>query len=256
MDGGSTDGSVEIIKEYEKYLTYWQSEPDDGQVEAINSGFSRATGEIFAFLNSDDLLLLDAIWHIVELYNKYPDAVGFVGAGQSITKDGYIFHTREPQKIDRDNLADWSENWFYQPACFFRSDVTRKVGYLDPKYELAFDFNFWLRITKFGKLIPTPKIIAAATVHLNAKTQRHKKQIYEENQAIQLANGYDAIAKDTQKYIDLAEKQSMAATYAKLLYITQTQKKFAPNHYIRFPEKPIDKSKLSNNNVEEKNSNI
>jgi glycosyltransferase involved in cell wall biosynthesis len=241
MDGGSTDGSVEIIKEYEKYLSYWQSQPDGGQVDAINKGFSRATGEIFAFLNSDDLLLLDAVSHMVELYKTHPDAVGFVGGGQSITKDGYIFHTRQPQKIDRDSLADWSENWFYQPACFFTADVTRTVGYFDPRYELAFDFDFWMRITQFGNLIPTTKTIAAATVHLDAKTQRLKKQIYEENQVIQLAYGYDELAKRTQKFIDIASKQTMASTYAKLLYVTQTQKKFAPDHYIRYPEKPADK---------------
>ncbi len=241
MDGGSTDGSLQIIKKYESYLSYWQSQPDKGQVHAINAGFRRATGEIFAFLNSDDLLLPGAVPHMVELYKKYPDAAGFVGAGQSITKDGYIFHTRLPQKIDRDNLADWSENWFYQPACFFTARLTRAVGYFDPSYELAFDFDFWMRITRFGELIPTSKTIAAATVHLDAKTQRLKKQIYEENQVIQLANGYDDLAKDTQQYIDRASKQTLAGTYAKLLYVTQSQKKNAPDHYIRFPEKPADK---------------
>jgi glycosyltransferase involved in cell wall biosynthesis len=237
MDGGSTDGSVEIIQKYAHHLAYWQSQPDGGQVCAINAGFQRATGEILTFLNSDDFLLEGAITHIVELYRTYPKAAGWVGGGHSITEDGYIIHTRLPQKLDRDNLADWGENWFNQPGCFFSAEAARAVGFLDPTYQLAFDFEFWLRLTAVGELIPSPKVIAASTIHLDAKTQIFKVEIYKENQAVQLAHGYEALAHSTQKYIDQTSSQTLTGTLAKLLFVTHHQKKFAPDRYVRFPSK-------------------
>lgn len=235
MDGGSTDGSVEIIQKYAHHLAYWQSQPDGGQVDAINSGFQRVTGEILAFLNSDDFLLEGAITHIVELYQAYPKAAGWVGGGHSITEDGYIMHTRLPQKLDRDNLADWGENWFNQPGCFFSAEAARSLGFLDPTYQLAFDFEFWLRLTAIGELIPSTKVIAASTIHLDAKTQKFKVEIYKENQAIQLAHGYKALAQSTQKYIDQTSSQTLTGTLAKLLFVKHHQKKFAPDRYVRFP---------------------
>ena len=240
MDGGSTDGSVEIIQKYARHLTYWQSQPDGGQVEAINAGFEMATGEIWTFLNSDDFLLEGAIAHMAEMSKAYPEAVGWVGGGYSITEDGYIIHTRLPQKLDRDNLADWGENWFNQPGCFFSAEAARTVGFLDPAYHLAFDFEFWLRLTSIGELIPTTKIIAASTIHLDAKTQKNKAEIYRENQAVQIAQGYEALAQSTQKYINQTSSQTLAGTLAKLLFVTHHQKKFAPDHYVRFPSKPDD----------------
>src|SRR5512135_2400607 len=72
MDGGSTDGSVEIIRKYANHLTYWESQPDDGQVAAINAGLRRATGEILAFLNSDDFLLQDALRNVAGAWVESP----------------------------------------------------------------------------------------------------------------------------------------------------------------------------------------
>ena len=71
IDGGSTDNSVEIIKKYEEYLTYWVSEPDDGQYDAINKGFSRATGEIMAWLNSDDMYVPWTFKTVAEIFDKF-----------------------------------------------------------------------------------------------------------------------------------------------------------------------------------------
>jgi len=240
MDGGSTDGSLDIIKKYAKYLTYWQCQPDDGQVDAINSGFQRAKGEIFTFLNSDDFLLQGAIAHMGELYLENPNTVGWVGGGHSITEDGYIIHTRFPKKIDRDGLADWGENWFNQPSCFFTAVAARAVGFLNPIYKLGFDFDFWLRITKLGDLLPTSRVISAATIHLDAKTQQSKSEIYKENQAIQLTYGFEMQAQKTQKFIDQTSKQTLIGTLAKLLFVTQNQKKLDPNRYVRFPSKLKD----------------
>jgi len=73
IDGGSTDGSVKIIKKYEKYLAYWISEKDKGQSEAINKGFRRSTGEILAYLNSDDTYSKGTLLYIARYFQKHPD---------------------------------------------------------------------------------------------------------------------------------------------------------------------------------------
>src|SRR5437660_7841664 len=73
IDGGSTDDSVEIIRKYEKWLAYWVSEKDSGQTHAINKGFARSTGEIYAYLNSDDVYLPDALHNIASFFDKQPE---------------------------------------------------------------------------------------------------------------------------------------------------------------------------------------
>jgi glycosyltransferase involved in cell wall biosynthesis len=241
MDGGSTDGSVEIIRKYAKYLTYWQSQPDAGQVDAINTGFHKASGEIFTFLNSDDFLLQGAIQHMVALHEQFPQAAGWVGGGYSIAQDGFIIQIRfPPANLEQVDLANWEENWVYQPACFFSAVIARAVGLFNPAYENAFDFDFWMRISKLGKLIPTSRIISAATIHPNSKTQKYMARMYKETQEIQRSYGYEALAETTQKFIDQAQVQKPISTVARLMYLTQSQKQKTPDRFVRLPEKPED----------------
>lgn len=238
IDGGSTDGSIEIIKQYAKYLTYWHSQPDNGQVEAINIGFQKATGEILSFLNSDDFLLQGAVSHMVHLHNQYPHAVGWVGGAHAIAQDGFIIQTRLPLKITHEDLANWQENWFYQPACFFTAKIARKVGFFNPAYQNAFDFDFWMRITRFGDLIPTTRVIAAATIHPDAKTQKFRARMFEDIKHIQLNYGYEELAQISQDFIDQSRSQTSTSNLAKLIYVTQSQKRSTPNRFVRLPQKP------------------
>ena len=92
IDGGSTDGSVDIIRKYEDRLAYWVSEPDRGQAHAINKGFAKADGEIFNWLNSDDCLLPGAVRRVVETRRRYPTAVAWVGGCHRIRPDGRILN--------------------------------------------------------------------------------------------------------------------------------------------------------------------
>src|SRR5258707_6129118 len=84
IDGGSTDESVEIIKRYERHLTYWVSEPDTGQSNAINKGFARTTGTILAWLNSDDRYLPETLGAVAAAAAAHPDADVFVGTGELV----------------------------------------------------------------------------------------------------------------------------------------------------------------------------
>lgn len=238
IDGGSRDGSVEIIKKYKKYLSYWHSCPDNGQVEAINYGFQQATGELFTFINSDDFLLKGAVSHIVELYHQYPQAVGWVGGAHAIARDGFILHTRLPQKLSYVDLANWADNWIFQPACFFTAKIAKLVGLFNPVYHNAFDFDFWLKIARLGEIVPTTRIIAAATVHPDAKTQRFRARMFSEVKKIQLDLGFDDYAQITQGYFEQANKQTSTGTLAKLLFMSHSSNRSSTNRFVRLPQLP------------------
>ncbi|HSR35491.1 MAG TPA: glycosyltransferase family 2 protein [Anaerolineae bacterium] len=238
MDGGSTDGSLAVIRRYADRLTYWQSQPDGGQVEAINAGFARAGGEVFAFLNADDFLLPGAVRHMASLFEQHPAAAGWVGGAHYITEDGFILATRMPPKATaREDLANWVENWIYQPGCFFSARIGRAVGLLNPAYEYSFPFDFWMRITTMGNMIPSSRVVAAATVHPRTKTLKNLSKGFEEIQAIQLANGYEAYARSVQPLIDQARKQRPGSTAAKLLYESRAARK-DPRRFLGFPARP------------------
>jgi glycosyltransferase involved in cell wall biosynthesis len=236
MDGGSTDGSVDILRKHAPYLAYWQSEPDGGQVSAINAGFRKASGEVYAFLNADDYYLPGAVQHMAELYEQAPEAAGWVGGAHYVTEEGFVLATRVPPKrLDRDDLASWVENWFYQPGCFFSAAIGHAVGLFDPAYEISFPFDFWMRIATKGKLVPTSRIVAAGTVRLQTKTLRNLAKGFEEVQAIELANGFETRASELQPFIDQARTQKPASTAAKLLYESRAAMR-DPSRFIGRPK--------------------
>ena len=110
IDGGSTDNSVEIIHKYEPWLHYWISEPDNGQSEAINKGFSKATGDILNFINSDDFLHPRAFEVIAFAYKKGNTTGGYVGGCQRINEEGKFLSTRWPMGTSYQELADKKHN--------------------------------------------------------------------------------------------------------------------------------------------------
>jgi GT2 family glycosyltransferase len=191
IDGGSTDGSVEIIRKYADRLDYWVSEKDSGSAHAINKGFARAHGELFAWLNSDDFLLPGAISRIVEMHNEHPTAVAWVGGCYRIDPNGRILSVVIPHGLDRNSLADWGySGFFYQPSCFFAKQAWCGMGSLDENLLFAFDLDFWLRLSSIGALAYTTEIISAAIIHKDAKTQAQRLEMHAETIAIQIKHGY------------------------------------------------------------------
>lgn len=207
IDGGSTDGSVDIIRKYADRLDYWVSEEDRGAAHAINKGFARAHGEILGWLNSDDFLLPEAISRIVETYRKYPKAVAWIGGCYRIDPDGRILGRVIPHGLDRDSLADWGHRgFFYQPSCFFSARAWHKTGPLDEGLHLAFDLDLWLRLSPIGAFVSTSEIISAAIIHKDAKTQAQRADMHAETTAIQIKYGYQEAA--VKRLVDLLERPS------------------------------------------------
>jgi len=160
IDGGSTDGSVEIIKKYAHRLTYWESKPDRGQSHGINKGFRMASGEIVAWLNSDDLLAPGALKVVAQAWQKNP-RLGLISGQTEIIDQagkptGNVFGS-EPNVI---NSLLSSENPVSQPSTFFSTSALKEVGFLDETLHMSMDWDLWLRI---GARYPTlfiPKMLS------------------------------------------------------------------------------------------------
>lgn len=150
IDGGSTDESVEIIRKYEPWLTYWVSERDKGQSDAINKGFSRSTGEILAWLNSDDIYLPGAFKGAATAIEAHPSA-SLVYAKSLMTDDRgkTLKLIGEPfdliMMLTKDNLIP-------QPSAFIRRRCADQIGLLNLNFHFMMDWDYWLRLSLVGDI--------------------------------------------------------------------------------------------------------
>lgn len=170
VDGGSTDGSLEIIKKYSKHLSWWVSEKDRGQTDAINKGFSRATGEILAWLNSDDTYEPGAVKAAVAQFESHPEASAVYGEAHFINGNDQIIGRFPTAQTD---LKKLKRGYVHVPqqACFFRADLWRKVGPLDPTFYFAMDYDLWVRLSRLAPMVHIPgQYWANFRLHSDAKT--------------------------------------------------------------------------------------
>lgn len=146
IDGGSSDGSVEIIKRFADDLSYWTSEKDNGQSSAINKGWQRATGEILCWLNSDDYLLPGTLLRVAEIFKIHPDA-GFIHAN-AIRIDQAGQPSGEPLggQFDLHASLVQSKNPVAQPTTFITRKALDEVGLLDENLHMSMDWDLWIRI--------------------------------------------------------------------------------------------------------------
>jgi len=173
IDGGSTDGSVEIIKRYERHLAYWVSEPDRGQSNAINKGLNRATGTILTWLNSDDYYVPGALEIIATAAGAHPEAGAYVGAGDIVDASGTVIHHHVPPSvISLETMYQWIRGEFFmQPSCFFRDTAWRAVAPIDESIHIAFDLDLWMRMAKAGQTFVTiDRLLSKSLSHPGAKT--------------------------------------------------------------------------------------
>lgn len=167
IDGGSKDGSVEIIRKYADRLAYWVSEKDSGQSEAVNKGFARAQGEIVGWLNSDDLFLPGAISAGVAGLLANPDCGMVYGDARAIDAAGKTTNIMRSGHGDLDGLMRFEV--ICQPASFIRRDVLLQSGFLDPTFHLLLDHQLWLRVAQVAPIRYIGGVLAAARYHEGAK---------------------------------------------------------------------------------------
>ncbi len=168
IDGGSTDGSVEIIRKYERHLMYWVSEPDRGQSHAINKGFARATGEIMAWINSDDYYLPGAFFAAAQTMRAL--GADFVyGACLHLMEYGpYPLSFGTPRLRKCDDLT--IEDYIYQPSAFWKRQVWEKCGPLSENLHYAFDWEFFIKVQRVFTLAPVDAMFSVYRIHEAHKT--------------------------------------------------------------------------------------
>jgi len=179
VDGGSTDGSVEIIRRYADRLAWWASELDRGQTDAINKGFARATGDIFAWLNSDDTYHPGAVSQAVNYLQTHPEAGLVYGNANLIDEKGKILGKFPARTTDYQKLLRGYVH-IPQQAAFFRGNLWKKVGTLDPDFTFAMDYDLWVRLAKISELHHIPSLWANFRLHSNGKTNIIDNRCYPE----------------------------------------------------------------------------
>lgn len=164
VDGGSTDGTLEILRRYEgTYNLLWISEPDEGHADAVNKGFRMARGEIIGWLNSDDVYFdKGAISAVVEAFQRHPEADIVYGDCAYIWEDGTILRIQCVPKFRYSHLLRGC--FLEQPAVFFRRHVVEKHK-LDTRLKVAIDYEYWLRIGRIYRFHHIPRILAADRNH-------------------------------------------------------------------------------------------
>ena len=192
IDGGSTDGSLDIIKKYADKLTYWVSEPDSGMYDAINKGFAKSSGEILAWINSDDVYFDNAFHTVADIFTQIPKVDWITGRCGYIDKTGEITHKSKKKLYNQELLR----NGFYrspysyvinQNVIFWRRGLWEKVGGCDKNLKAAGDFMLWTKFAKFSELYFVDHIFSAFRKHENQITANPNVYLKESQPYINLS---------------------------------------------------------------------
>lgn len=169
MDGGSTDGSVEIIKKYESMISYWQSQKDNGQSAAINEGIRRSTGEFVTWFNTDDILLPGAIKKLRQWIAKYPQYRWFSGSMLWIDENDKIIHVGKQETCGHVFKSDYFIA--VGPSAFMRRDMLNEYGLIREDFHYIMDLELWYRFVSHGEyMCRVPGYMWAFRVQKKSKT--------------------------------------------------------------------------------------
>jgi glycosyltransferase involved in cell wall biosynthesis len=172
IDGGSTDGSLDVIHDFEERLAYWTSESDGGQSDAINKGIERATGTLVSWLNADDFLLPGALHAVADAYVRRPGAPFYFGNGLRVDEGGEAksrFYTGPTPTFRRDALL-FGLNYVLQPATFISHAALEQSGFLDVTLRWGMDSDLWMRLSALGDPVALPDILAGSREYPQTKT--------------------------------------------------------------------------------------
>ena len=170
VDGGSSDGSVDVIRRYEHRLAWWVSEPDRGQAHALNKGFERARGDVLGWLASDDALLPGAIERVIAELARDAETLLVYGEALFVDAGGEEIFALQPRQFDSNEMRRRCENFVVQPGSLFRRRAWELAGPLDEDSHYLFDFSFALRVAQHGRVRAIDDRLALYRVHADSKS--------------------------------------------------------------------------------------
>jgi glycosyltransferase involved in cell wall biosynthesis len=192
QDGGSDDGTDEVLRQYESQISGWKSEPDSGQSQAINRGFSQTSGEIMAWLNSDDLLMPGAMHAVVDYFDKHPEVDVVYGDRLMIDENDHEIGRWILPGHDS-NALEWAD-YIPQETMFWRRGIWEKAGaHIDESFRFAMDWDLLIRFHKAGaKFGHIPRFLGAFRIHEQQKTSSviNEVGIQEMNRIRERVHGY------------------------------------------------------------------
>lgn len=249
VDGGSTDGSVDLIKKYEKHFAWWVSEKDRNHPHALNKGYAKATGDVICFVNSDDTL--------------YPGVLNYVGQKFTDPKVDWVvgwatyFNDPPEQPLNKTKgkahppIVGYGDEWPYPPkaverpidwivsnpvpqiASFWRTSVRDKIGDFTEKYLWSFDYEYWLRMYFKGGYRPTMgrRCMGGFRLQANSKTVSKPENYIPDNAGLMKEYGAYLSPKDKAKLKgEMAKKQARLARDRAWLALKMGDQKAARKH--------------------------
>jgi len=189
MDGGSRDGSAEIIERHADRLAYWVSAKDAGQTDALARGFERATGDVMGWLCSDDLLLPGALEQVGRYFSMHPEVEVVYGDALWIDERGRPIRAKKEMGFNRFVFL-FDHNYLPQPSVFWRRSVYDRVGGLDRAFDLAMDSDLWERFSKVTRIAHTAGYWSGLRRYAAQKTQALRPRGREEDAVLRARSAF------------------------------------------------------------------
>jgi glycosyltransferase involved in cell wall biosynthesis len=176
IDGGSTDNSMEIVEKYRDSITYWVSEKDQGQSDAINKGLLRVTGDIIAYINSDDTYLPNTFKTVAKVFQLNPTCKWICGNVLFMDERGSIFAKKKP--IYSQLILRYGSSSIYQPSVFLKREILKEVGYLNNSFHCVMDQEWFCRIAEKYPPLIVDTDFSCFRWHRDSKSSSSKNSAY------------------------------------------------------------------------------
>jgi len=189
IDGGSTDGSVDIIRRFADHIEYWVSEPDAGHADALSKGLHRATGDIVTWVCSNDVLLPTALEQVGKFFGAHPKVQWAVGNGLTIDENSRIIERVWAVPFTLNSILYWELWGTCQPAVFMRRAALEAVGGIDRTLNVCVDTDLFIRLARLETPARIPHFLAALRIHENSQSIRLSERVRQTDEQIKMRAG-------------------------------------------------------------------